>query len=254
MRLTRHVRSTLALVVLSLLAPATAGAQVHVLSSGGFRAALLSALPAFERTTGITVTTSSGSSQGTGANRISTQLERGATADVVIMSREGLDELVAAGRVAPDSLVDLARSPLGVGVRAGAPKPDIRTVAAFRRALVDATSVTLQSTSAIYLTTTLLPKLGIADLVAKKSSDAGPPAVASGAVALAILPISEIVHAPGLDYVGPLPDEIQFISVFAAAIVSGSSHQDASRRLLAFLASEAADAAVLAAGMERPAR
>ena len=86
-------------------------------------------------------------------------------------------------------------------MRAGAPKPDIRTVDAFRRALVDAKSVTFQSTSAIYLylTTTLLPKLGIADLVARKSNDAGPPAVASGAVELAIQPISELVHAQGID-------------------------------------------------------
>ncbi len=194
------------LIVATVLAvlPHSALAQVHILGSGGFRAALTEALPGFERATGIAVTTSAGSSQGTGSNRISTQLERGELADVVVMSREGLDELVAAGRIVPGSVVDLAQVPIGVGVRSGAPKPDIRTVEAFRQMLVEAKSVTFQSTTGIYLTTTLFPQLGIADLIARKSTDGGPPAVARGDVEVALQPVSELVHAPGVDYVGPL--------------------------------------------------
>ena len=117
-----------------------------------------------------------------------------------------------------------------------------------------AKSVTFQSTSGVYLTTKLFPKLGIADVLAAKTNDAGPPAVANGDVEIAIQPVSELVHAPGIDYVGPIPDDIQFVSVFSAAIVAGSTQVDASRRLVSFLASAAADAAIRNAGMQRATR
>ena len=120
--------------------------------------------------------------------------------------------------------------------------------------LVRAKSVTFQSTSGVYLTTTLFPKLGIAAVLAAKTNDAGPPAVASGEVEIAIQPVSELVHAAGVDYVGPIPEDIQFVSVFSAAIVSGSNQVDASRRLLSFLASAAADSAIQNAGMQRATR
>jgi ABC-type molybdate transport system substrate-binding protein len=109
--------------------PVAASAQVKVLMSGGFSGAYQQLLPEFERTSGIKVTTGSGSSQGSGPQTIGAQLASGVPADVVILSREGLAELIAANRIAAGTDVDLARVPLGVAVRAGTPKPDVSTSA-----------------------------------------------------------------------------------------------------------------------------
>ena len=111
-----------------LMAPVLAAAQVKVIISGGFSSAYEQLLPEFERTTGIKVSTGSGASQGTGPQTIADQLASGAPADVVILSREGLGELIAANRIAAGSDANLAQVPLGVAVRAGAAKPDVGTV------------------------------------------------------------------------------------------------------------------------------
>ena len=127
-------------------------AQVRVLISGGFSAHYQEFLPQFEKSTGITVTTARGASEGGGPNgpiTISAELHCGQPADVVILSREGLAELSAEGRIVTDSNVDLARVPLGVGVRAGTPRPDISTVTAFKQTLLRAKSIGIQSTSAV---------------------------------------------------------------------------------------------------------
>jgi molybdate transport system substrate-binding protein len=115
--------------------PSPSRAQVRVLISGGFSAAYQELLPQFEKSTDITVTTARGASQGDGdgPTTIDAELRRGQPADVVIMSREGLAELLAEGRIVIGSDVDLASVPLGVGVRAGTPRPDISTVNAFKQ-------------------------------------------------------------------------------------------------------------------------
>jgi molybdate transport system substrate-binding protein len=115
-------------------APATSFAQIRVIISGGFSNAYHEVLPGFERATGIKVTTGSGASQGKGPETVGAQLGRGVPADVVILSREGLSELIADHRIVAGTDVDLAQTPIGIGVRAGAPKPDITTVEAFKRA------------------------------------------------------------------------------------------------------------------------
>ena len=153
-------------------------AQVTVLTSGGFSAAYQELLPQFEKSTGIAVTTVRGASQGDGPTTIGAQLRSGLRADVVIMSREGLAQLIAEGRIVIGSDVDLARVPLGVGVRAGTPRPDISTVNAFKQTLLGAKSIGTQSTSAIYLKTRVFPQLGIAGPLADKLSDAGAAEVA----------------------------------------------------------------------------
>ena len=108
--------------------PIAASAQLNVLISGGFSGAYEQLLPEFERTSGIKVTTGSGASQGTGPQTIAAHLARSVPANVVILSREGLSELIAAKRIVAGTDVDLARVPLGVAVRAGTPKPDVSTV------------------------------------------------------------------------------------------------------------------------------
>src|SRR6478672_4433865 len=125
-------------IVLLAASPGAASAQVKVIISGGFSGPYDQLVPEFERSTGLKVTTGSGASQGTGPQTIAAQLERGVPADVVILSREGLSELIAAKRIAAGTDVDLARVPLGVAVRAGAPKPDVSTVEAFKQVLLKA--------------------------------------------------------------------------------------------------------------------
>ena len=123
------------------MAAIPASAQVKVLISGGFSGPYDKVLPEFEKATGIKVTTGSGSSQGTGPQTIGAQLARGDAVDVVIMSREGLTELIAANRIAAGTDVDLARTPLGLAVRTGAPKPDVSTVEAFKKVVMSAKAV-----------------------------------------------------------------------------------------------------------------
>jgi molybdate transport system substrate-binding protein len=234
-----------------LASPAQSFAQIHIIVSGGFSAAWQALRPGFEKTTGITVTTARGQSQGNGPNTIASQLRRGEPADVVIMSREGLNELIAEGRIVAGTDLDLARTPLGVSVRAGAPKPDIGTVAAFRQTLLRARSVTFPgSTTGIYLTSKLFPQLGIARELSGKITNVGVAAVAGGDAEIAIQPVSELLYVPGVDFVGTIPAELQYISVFSAAVVAGTKEQEASRRLIAFLASENAGAAIRNSGME----
>src|SRR6201987_2830209 len=116
-----------------LIWPVAASAQLNVLISGGFSGAYERLLPEFKRTSGIAVTTGSGASQGSGPQTIAAQLAKGVPADVVILSREGLNELIAAKRIAAGTDVDLASAALGIAVRAGAPKPDVSTVEAFKQ-------------------------------------------------------------------------------------------------------------------------
>src|ERR1700722_5185582 len=118
--------------------PGICSAQLKVIVSGGFSSAYRQLLPEFGRESGIHVTTASGASQGSGPQTIATMLAKGEQADVVILSREGLAELAAAGRVIAGSDVDLAQAPLAMGVRAGAKPPDIGTVDALKRALLQA--------------------------------------------------------------------------------------------------------------------
>jgi molybdate transport system substrate-binding protein len=245
-----------AIVMLATLLawPVSGSAQVNVLISGGFSGPYEKVLPEFERTTGIKITTGSGASQGSGPQTIAAQLARGVPADVVILSREGLVELIAAGRIIAGTDVDLARTPLGVAVRAGSAKPDVGTVDAFKRAVTTARAVAVpSSTSGIFLQKEVFPKLGIADRVNVKATPRGSEAaamVATGSADIAVMPVSEIVHAPGVELAGVIADPIQLNQVFAAAVVTGSREVDASKRLIAFLVSERASAAIRNGGME----
>jgi molybdate transport system substrate-binding protein len=241
------------LLIAAPLCSTQALAQVKVIMSGGFATAYRSALPEFERTTGVAVTTGSGASQGSGPETIAAQLRRGVPADMVIMSREGINDLIAAGIVVAGTDVDLAQTPLGVAVRAGAPRPDIGTVDAFRQTLLNAKSIAVPgSTTGIYLTTTLFPRFGVDSRAVKVTARGTESAsmVAAGDAELAVQPISELLHVSGIDFVGPIPSEVQYISVFSAAVVTGSKEVEASKRLISFLASAKASVAIKQAGME----
>lgn len=234
-----------------ILFPKGAFAQLTVMTSGGFATPLKAALPDFEKATGISVTVVLGKSQGSDPATIGAQLRRGVSADVVILSREGLNDLIADKRIVPKSDIDIAKTPLGMAVKAGAPKPDISTVEAFKATLLHAKSITYpSSTTGIYMATKLFPQLGIAGALAAKSSNVGVAAVAKGDTELAIQPVSELLHVPGTAFVGTLPKQIQYISVFSAAVVQASGRQDQARQLIGFLASQKAGAAIRDSGME----
>ena len=230
---------------------AAAAPELHVIRSGGFTAPFDDLAPRFEQATGIHIVSASGSSQGTGPGTIGAQLRRGAPADVVIMSKEGLEELVSEGRIVPNTAVDLAQAPLGLAVREGAPKPDIATVESFKRTLLKAKSITFPlSTTGMWMNEKLFPRLGIAAEMKSKYVAGGAPAVAAGTAELTLQPVGEILHLKGVSFVGTLPADVQFISVFSAAVVAGTQQLDPARRLVVYLASPDAAVAIKHSGME----
>lgn len=236
-------------LALSLAAPGAALAQVKVISSGGAAPALRKIIPVFEKATGLAVELSIGKSQGAGPDTISAQLARGVRADVVVLSREGLDGLIAENRILAHSDTDLANTQVGLSVQAGQPKPDIATVEAFKRTLLAAKSVTFtDSTVGIYMVHTMFPRLGIATEMAAKSSTAGVAAVARGDAQMAIQPMSELLNVTGTDFVGAIPAQLQYVSVFSAGLVVSSANPDAAK-FIAFLRSPPAQDVFRASGM-----
>jgi molybdate transport system substrate-binding protein len=242
------------LTMIFVTSPGHAMEKLTVMTSGGFSLAYRQVLPEFERSTGIAVTTLSGASQGTGPKTIKSQLEQGAEVDVVILSKEGLSELMAMGRIAAGSEAELASVPLGAAVRQGAPKPDIGSVEAFKRALLGARLVAMgASTSGIFMKDEVFPRLGIADKVPLKMVARGTDStgmVAAGEADLAIGPVSELVNQPGIELVGTLPDEVQLIQVFAAATVKTAKNPGQARQLIEFLTSDQTTTAIKSSGMQ----
>ncbi len=251
------VSRTLALVLASILLLACAAdrAEIKVITSGGFAAPYDELVPEYERATGNKLVTSRGASMGNAPDSIPSWLERGEPADVVILSAPALDELIKQGKVVPGSRVDLVRSSIGMAVRAGAPKPDISTVEALISTLLEAESIAYSaSVSGTYLSTELFPRLGIADEIRDKSkriqSERVGAVVARGDAEIGFQQISELLPIPGIDYVGPLPPEVQKVSVFSAGVVVGAKNPDAARALIQFLSSPAAAPAITKSGLE----
>jgi molybdate transport system substrate-binding protein len=241
------------LLALAFILPSLAEAQLKVMISGGFSTAYRQVLPEFEKT-GIKVTTLSGASQGKGPETIAAQLARGVPVDVVIMSREGLGGLMKEGRIAAGTDADLATAAIGVAVREGAKKPDVSTLEGLKRALVSAKLVAVPaSTSGIFLTTEVFPKLGISDKIRVRVMARGSQSadlVVKGEADLVVQPVSELIHVQGLSYAGELPREVQLIQMFAAAVVAGSKEAEAGKKLIAFLASSQTASAIKQNGME----
>jgi molybdate transport system substrate-binding protein len=248
---------TLALGVAAvlLLAGTAKAAEVHVMISGGLTAAFNALVPEFERTTGHKVVTAYGPSMGTTTNAIPMRLERGEPADVLIMVGYALGDLIKQGKVIPDSRVDLVNSKIGVAVKAGAAKPDISTADALKRALLAAKSVAYSdSASGVYISSEMFNKLGIADAMKDKARKipATPVAeiVARGEAELGFQQISELKPVAGIDIVGPLPDDLQKVTVFSAGIASASKEPEAGKALIKFLASPAARDTIVKSGLE----
>ena len=238
-----------------LLTGSADAAEVRVMISGGLTAAFKELVPEFERATGNKVLIAYGPSMGTTVNAIPVRLERGEPADVLIMVGYALGDLARQGKVVADSRVDLVKSPIGVAVKSGAPKPDISSADAVKRALLAAKSVAYSdSASGVYVSTEMFGKLGIADAMKDKARKipATPVGeiVARGEAELGFQQISEMLPVPGIDIVGQLPAELQKITIYSAGIATGSREPEAGRALIKFLASPAASAAIVKSGME----
>jgi molybdate transport system substrate-binding protein len=256
MRLSNHFRA-LALGLLSavLLTSAVAAAEVRVMISGGMTAAYKALVPEFERATGHKVLTAYGPSMGTTTNAIPVRLDRGEPADVLIMVGYALGDLVKKGKVISDSTIDLVRSPIGVAVKSGAPRPDISSADAVKRALLAAKTIAYSdSASGVYVSTEMFAKLGILDDMKDKARKipATPVGeiVAHGDAELGFQQISELKPVEGIDIIGPLPPELQQITIFSAGIASVSKEPDAGKALIKFLASPAARAELVKSGMD----
>lgn len=229
--------------------------QLHVMTSGGFTAAYNELAPQFERSTGTKVLTAYGASMGAASDSIPSRLARGEPADLVILARPALDALVAQGRVVAGSQVDLVRSSIGFAVRAGAPKPDISTVEALKRALLAAPSIAYSaSASGVYYETELLKKLGLEEQVKPKSkrilSERVGTVVARGDAALGLQQVSELLPIEGIEFIGVLPPEVQRVTVFSAGISTTARAPEAARQLIQHFASPAAVPVITKSGLE----
>src|SRR5262245_34551236 len=257
MRLRSLVRWSFILCSLSIGSAAFA-ADVHVMISAGFYGAYSELGPAFERASGHRLITTRGPSLGDSPDAIPTRLARGEAADVVILDSGSADELAKRGLVQAGSKILLARSQVGMVVRAGAAKPDIRSVESFRKVLLAVKSIAYSdSASGIYLSTVLFEKLGVANQIAGKSRKVrGPPSgepvaavVARGEAEIGFQQVSELINVSGVTLVGPIPSELQPDVSFSGALTSMAGQAEAARALIRFLASPEAAATISKAGL-----
>jgi molybdate transport system substrate-binding protein len=239
---------------LLLAAGVANAAEIKVMSSAGFSEAYRSLIPEFERTTGHKIDTAWGPSMGETPQAVPNRIARGEPVDVVIVATEALDPLIADGKAVAAGRAELARAPIGAVVRAGAPKPDISTVEAFKRTLLEARSIAYSdSASGVYLSTVLFPRLGVAEQIKAKSTmiPAEPVArtVARGEYELGFQTMSELLPVEGVDQLGPIPAETQKIVSFSAAIAAGAKEPAAGLALIKYLSSPAAAPAIIKSGM-----
>jgi molybdate transport system substrate-binding protein len=241
----------LAAVILGAAVPATA-AEIHVLSAGAVRSIVTELAQAFEKETGHKVSLQFGT-VGVTRKRLATD-----PADVVIMSDVAIDESIKQDTLVAGSRTDIARTGMGVGVRDGAPKPDITTADGFKQALLAATSITYVdpaqgATSGIHFAE-ILKTFGIAEAVKPKTTlvPGGYPAelVAKGEVEMVVHQISEIVPVKGVTLVGPLPRDVQKVTIYSAGIAKKAATPDVARAFVAYLTSAAVKPKFAAAGLD----
>jgi molybdate transport system substrate-binding protein len=237
-------------LIAMLVGSAASAAEITVIASTAMREVMEELVPMFERASGHKVAISFLS-----GGVLPVKMKEGAQADVVLTTPATIDDLVAAGRVVANTRVDFVRSGAGVAVRAGAPKPDVSTPAAFKDALLAAKSVGYsQGPSGVHFMN-VLTQLGIAELI--KAKGVVPPLgsrvgtlVAKGEAEIGVQQITELLQIPGIDFVGPLPKELQANIVYAAAIPMSVKERDAAAEFIKFLLSEPALPVIKKVGLE----
>ena len=255
----RSVLTLFAVLFAAFAASAATAADIKVMISAGFFQVYSQLGPAFEKSTGHKLVTTRGPSVGDSPEAIPTRLTRGEEADVVIMDGHGVDILDQRGLAQPGSRIPLAESFIGMVVRTGQPKPDIGTVEALRKTLLAAKSIAYSdSSSGTYLSTVGFKKLGIADEIAGRTRKVrGPPSgepvaavVARGEAEVGFQQVAELIHVPGVDFVGTVPAEIQPPTFFVGALPKNSQHPEAAVALLRFLSSAEAASVITKAGLK----
>jgi molybdate transport system substrate-binding protein len=233
---------------------------IKVLCAGAMTRIVRELGNAFERSAGIKVL-----AEFTRSGLVRDRMQRGEAADVAITTQAAIEQLANRRDVLPDSAAAVARSGIGVAVQAGQPKPDIGSAEAFKRSLRDARSIAYAdpasgSPSANYLIG-LLDRLGLAAELQSKTQLIGAAGghavvvcdtVARGEAEIGIQQIAEIVPVAGVDLVGPLPPDLQHMTVFSAAVAAVARNAEAARRFVDFITSAAARPVIAANGMEPP--
>lgn len=233
----------------AMVGPALA-AGITVVGSPGFREAYTELLPGFEKMTGNKVTTNWG-----GVNEVARRVAGGETADIVILPTAQIDDLIARGKLVKATRVVVAKSGVGVAVRKGAPKIDIGSGGAVRRALLAAKSIAYSTGPSGTHMTNLIKSWGIADQLKGRIvvSPADTPVgvvVARGGAEIGFQQVSELIHVKGIDYLGPLPADIQETTVFAAAVHKDARSPNAARALTRYLSAPDAAPVIRKAGMD----
>lgn len=247
---------TLATGAIFLLAAYSAVAQnapLHVLASNGVKAVIDELKPQAEKAIGRPLMIEFGTS-----SAVKKQIEGGEAFDVAILTSDVIGDLAKAGKIAAGTQTEIARCGIGIGVRKGAAKPDIKTVDALKKSLLASKSITYaqDGASAAYIVQ-MEDKLGIASQMKSKTileqgSVRSNARVADGSAGMVLTLVSEILPAPGVDLVGPLPAEVQHYVNFAEGIGPNSKNVDAGKALMKFFASPAVAPTLKAKGMERP--
>ena len=233
-----------------MLAETARAAEITVIASQAMKEVYLELAPQFERTSGHKLVTA-----WAGTADIMKRMKGGESVDLVILAVNSLDELTRLGKIVPGSRVDLARSEVGVAVRAGAPKPDISSGEALKRALLSAKSIGYSSgPSGVYLAG-LFQRWGIAEELKPRIRQAPPgvnvgEAVARGEAEIGFQQVSELLHVRGIAFLGPLPKDIQLVTVFSGGIHAGARQPDAARAWVRFLTAPAAAPVLRKNGME----
>jgi molybdate transport system substrate-binding protein len=237
--------------ILMLASVPVRAAEVKVICSNALKTTLEELAPAFEKATGHKLAITFGATIPLKAG-----IEKGATFDLTMLGTEAIDDLVKDGKLAAATRTALANSGAGVAVRKGAPKPDIGTVDAFKRALLSAKSVAYveQGGTGVYLKS-LLQQLGIAGDIQSKVKLLPPEnpaakAISNGEAEIGMTQISEILPYPGAELVGPFPKEIQLTSAFGAAVAANAAQPEAAGALINFLRGPAAGAVFKAKGLD----
>lgn len=242
-------------IIFSLTCSAVVQAkELTVMISGGFMTAWEKLAPQFEAQKGYRIHTISGPSMGTTPQAIPARLTRGEKADVVIMVGDALEDLEKQGWLQSGSRVELADSVIGAVVKKGATAVSIKNEDELRTALLNAPSIAYSdSASGRYISSQLFRKLGIEQQVKRKAFKVERIPVASlvakGKYAIGFQQVSELLPVKGVTFIGKLPDNMQYTTRFAGAVVSHSAYRDEARQLLAYLSSPAVQPVVRATGL-----
>jgi molybdate transport system substrate-binding protein len=240
-----------AIVAASALLSGMAGAaEIDVLSTQATQEAYLELVAEFEKAFGHKVKTTF-----TGTLNVQKRLAEGERYDLIIMAGPAIDEQIKLGKAVAGSRVDIAKSGTGVAVRKGAAKPDIGSVDALKKTLLAAKSIGYSTgPSGLYMLS-VFEKLGISDQIKGKLKQTSSGVfvgtlLTSGEAEVGFQQISELVHFPGVDYVGPLPGDVQRMTVFSAGVHAGAKQAEAARALVKFLTAPAAAPIIRKHGLE----